>query len=84
MAGTGIDRSIVLYDVRGETPLHKILLPNKSHALSWNPIEPINFTVGSDDGNAYTFDMRNMKEAKFIHKVINFLILIMFLNMLLV
>ncbi len=48
------------------------MLPNKSHALCWNPTEPINFTVGSDDANAYSFDMRNMKEAKFIHKVYNF------------
>ncbi|KRX08346.1 WD40-repeat-containing domain [Pseudocohnilembus persalinus] len=68
VAATGIDRSIVLYDLRGETPLQKLYLPNKCHALSWNPTEPINFTVGSDDGNAYTFDMRNFKEARFIHK----------------
>lgn len=68
LAATGIDRSIVLYDIRGETPLHKIMLPNKSHAICWNPTEPINFTVGSDDGNAYSFDMRTMKEAKVIHK----------------
>lgn len=47
-----------LLKYRGETPLGKVFLPNKSHALCWNPTEPLNFTVGSDDANAYSFDMR--------------------------
>jgi WD repeat and SOF domain-containing protein 1 len=55
-----MDCSILLYDVRAELFLQKISLPNKSRALSWNPQEPLNFTVGNDDGNLYTFDMRNM------------------------
>lgn len=36
--------------------------------LSFNPIEPINFTVGNDDSNCYSFDMRKMDKAKVIHK----------------
>jgi len=36
--------------------------------LSFNPIEPINFTVGSDDSNYYSFYMRKMDKAKVIHK----------------
>jgi WD repeat and SOF domain-containing protein 1 len=36
--------------------------------LSFNPIEPINFTVGNDDSNCYSFDMRKMDKAKIIHK----------------
>ena len=31
-------------------------------------VEPINFTVGNDDGNCYTFDMRKLEIAKNIHK----------------
>lgn len=61
LAGTGIDCSIALYDLRGETPLNKIFLPNKCHCVCWNPAEPINFTVGCDDANCYTFDMRKME-----------------------
>lgn len=41
---------------------------NKSPCVAWNPREPINFSVGNDDGNAYTFDMRKLEIAKMIHK----------------
>lgn len=68
LLATGIDRSIVIYDLRGSTPLKKISLMNKSQCAVWNPREPINFSVGNDDGNAYTFDMRKLESAKMIHK----------------
>ena len=68
IASTGIDRSVVLYDLRGNTPLKKILLQNKSQTLAWNPMEPINFTVGNDDANCYSFDMRKLEIVKNIHK----------------
>ena len=68
LCATCIDRSIILYDLRGETPIQKVTLPNKSMALCFNPIEPINFTVGNDDSNCYSFDMRKMDKAKIIHK----------------
>jgi DDB1- and CUL4-associated factor 13 len=62
------DRSICLYDVRGNTPLKRLFLKNKSSCLCWNPYEPINFVVGNEDANCYTFDMRKLDEAKMIHK----------------
>ena len=62
------DRSICLYDIRGNTPLKRMFLKNKSSALCWNPYEPINFVVGNEDSNCYTFDMRKLDEAKMIHK----------------
>ncbi len=31
-------------------------------------MEPFNFIAGNEDGNIYTFDMRKMESAKFIHK----------------
>ena len=62
------DRSLIMYDLRGETPVQKITLPNKSMGLCFNPLEPINFVVGNDDGNSYSFDMRKMDKAKIIHK----------------
>jgi len=36
--------------------------------LCFNPIEPMNFTVGNDDSNCYSFDMRKMDKARIIHK----------------
>lgn len=68
IASTGIDRSVVLYDLRGNTPLKKIMMQNKAQCLAWNPMEPINFTVGSDDANCYSFDMRKLEVVKNIHK----------------
>jgi len=64
----GLDRSITLYDIRGQTPIRKNALTNKSMTLAWNPMEPINFTVGNDDSNCYTFDMRKLDIIKMIHK----------------
>lgn len=63
-----MDRSIMLFDINGNTPLKKIFLKNKSSCICWNPYEPINFVVGNEDGNCYTFDMRKLDEAKMIHK----------------
>ena len=68
LACTALDRSIAIYDLRGGTPLRKTNLMNKSSCLCWNPMEPINFTVGNDDGNCYSFDMRKMDAIKMIHK----------------
>lgn len=68
LCGTCADRSVLIYDLRGETPVQKIALPNKSMSLAFNPIEPINFTVANDDSNCYTFDLRRMERAKVIHK----------------
>ena len=37
IASTALDRSVCLYDIRGNTPINKIYLKNKSSALCWNP-----------------------------------------------
>jgi len=68
IAATSMDRSIILYDINGNTPLKKMYLKNKSSCICWNPHEPLNFVVGNEDGNCYTFDMRKLDEAKMIHK----------------
>lgn len=68
IACTSMDRGIFIYDMRGRTTLQKTVLMNKSSCLSWNPMEPINFTVGNEDGNAYSFDMRKLDMARMIHK----------------
>ena len=63
-----MDRSICLYDLRGNTPLKKVTLKNKSSCAAWNPYEPLNFTIGNEDSNCYTFDMRKLEQASLIHK----------------
>lgn len=68
LGSTGIDRSVVLWDIRGNTALKKVALQNKAHCLAWNPREPINLAVGCDDANVYSFDMRKMEIVKNIHK----------------
>mmetsp|Transcript_13679 Transcript_13679/g.26453 ORF Transcript_13679/g.26453 Transcript_13679/m.26453 type:complete len:506 (+) Transcript_13679:139-1656(+) len=68
LGSTGSDRSICLYDVRQSTPLRKVVLEMKSNALAWNPMEPLNFTCANEDGNLYTFDMRNLKKALIVHR----------------
>lgn len=68
LASTGADCSITLYDIRGNTPLRKTVLKNKSNALAWNPREPMFFTVANEDSNLYTFDLRKLTEAFRVHK----------------
>jgi WD repeat and SOF domain-containing protein 1 len=68
LASCALDRSICLYDIRGNTPINKIYLKNKSSAICWNPQEPMNFVVGNENTNCYTFDMRKPDQAKMIHK----------------
>lgn len=68
LASTGADRTVALYDLRADTPLRKMTMAMKANALAWNPREPVNFVVGSEDGNAYSFDMRNLSKALVVHK----------------
>uniref|UniRef100_A0A6B2L418 DDB1- and CUL4-associated factor 13 n=1 Tax=Arcella intermedia TaxID=1963864 RepID=A0A6B2L418_9EUKA len=64
---TAEDRAIILYDVRGNTPIKKVILQMKSNAMVWNPMEAFHFTVANEDHNAYTFDMRNLGKAMYTH-----------------
>jgi WD repeat and SOF domain-containing protein 1 len=68
IACTSMDRGVYIYDIRGKAGLKKTVLMNKSGCVAWNPQEPINFTVGNEDGNAYSFDLRRLEKIKMIHK----------------
>eukprot|EP00444_Apocalathium_aciculiferum_P065203 CAMPEP_0183557950 /NCGR_PEP_ID=MMETSP0371-20130417/87079_1 /TAXON_ID=268820 /ORGANISM="Peridinium aciculiferum, Strain PAER-2" /LENGTH=445 /DNA_ID=CAMNT_0025765139 /DNA_START=81 /DNA_END=1418 /DNA_ORIENTATION=+ len=63
IASTAVDRSIGLYDLRGNTAIRKVILKMRSNAIAWNPMEPLNFTVANEDCNLYTFDMRKLNVA---------------------
>mmetsp|Transcript_73334 Transcript_73334/g.203479 ORF Transcript_73334/g.203479 Transcript_73334/m.203479 type:complete len:446 (-) Transcript_73334:97-1434(-) len=63
VASTAVDRSVGLYDLRGNSAIRKVLLKMKSNAVCWNPMQPMNFTVANEDCNLYTFDMRKLTKA---------------------
>ncbi|KAH8422834.1 rRNA-processing protein SOF1 [Aspergillus melleus] len=63
LASTGMDRSVIMYDLRTNSPLSKVVLKLASNAISWNPMEAFNFAVANEDHNAYIFDMRKMDRA---------------------
>jgi len=68
LASTGSDRAVTLFDTREGAAMRKAVMVMRSNALAWNPQEPLNFTVASEDHNLYTFDMRKLAQAKLIHK----------------
>ena len=55
------DKSIVLYDVRAPEPMKKMVLRMQSNGISWNPQQAMIFTVGNEDNNLYSFDLRNVR-----------------------
>ena len=69
IGGTCMDRSIVLYDMRSDSPIRKVIMQTRCNALSWNPMEAMSFVVANEDCNLYTYDMRRLDAAKTVHKV---------------
>ncbi|OQO11315.1 hypothetical protein B0A48_05571 [Cryoendolithus antarcticus] len=68
LASTASDRSLVLYDLRTNSPLHRSVLTLSSNAVAWNPIEAFNLAVANEDHNIYLFDSRNLSRAMNILK----------------
>ncbi|AAS50209.1 AAL157Cp [Eremothecium gossypii ATCC 10895] len=68
LASTGSDNSIVLYDLRTNSPTQKVVQRMRTNALCWNPMEPFNFAIANEDHNAYYYDMRNMSRALHVFK----------------
>ncbi|KAH7119052.1 small nucleolar ribonucleoprotein complex subunit [Dendryphion nanum] len=63
LASCASDRSIILYDLRTNSPLHRTVLNFASNDIAWNPMEAFNFAVANEDHNVYIFDMRKMSRA---------------------
>jgi len=63
IASTAVDRSIGLYDLRGNSAIRKVLLKMRTNSVAWNPMQPLNFTAANEDCNLYTFDMRKLSVA---------------------
>lgn len=68
LASTGSDNSIVLYDLRTNSPTQKIVQTMRTNAICWNPMEPFNFAIANEDHNAYYYDMRNMSRSLNVFK----------------
>lgn len=68
LASTGSDNSIVLYDLRTNSPTQKLVQTMRTNSLCWNPMEPFNFVAANEDHNAYYYDMRNMSCALHVYK----------------
>jgi DDB1- and CUL4-associated factor 13 len=63
LASTALDRAVILYDLRTSLPVAKSILTLASNAVTWNPMEPLNFACASEDHNVYLFDSRNLSRA---------------------
>ncbi|PKA66419.1 Guanine nucleotide-binding protein subunit beta-1 [Apostasia shenzhenica] len=61
------DRGIILYDLRVSSPARKLILKTRTNSISWNPMEPMNFTAANEDTNCYSYDVRKLSEAKCVH-----------------
>ncbi|KAI1825756.1 WD40 repeat-like protein [Xylaria intraflava] len=68
LASCSSDRSIILYDLRTSSPLGRTTLKFGLNKIIFNPFEPMNFVVASEDHNLYTFDMRSVQRALNIYK----------------
>lgn len=68
LATSASDRSIAVYDLRMSSPARKLIMRTKTNSISWNPMEPMNFTAANEDCNCYSYDARKLDEAKCVHK----------------
>ncbi|KAJ3325418.1 hypothetical protein HDV06_004277 [Boothiomyces sp. JEL0866] len=68
LASCGSDRTIIIYDIRTNSPISKLIMNLKTNAIAWNPMEAFNFSTANEDHNCYTFDMRNLKIALSVAK----------------
>lgn len=68
LASCGSDNSIVLYDIRTNSPVQKVVTALRANDISWNPMEAFNFATGHDDHNAYMWDMRDLSKSLNIYK----------------
>lgn len=68
IASAGSDNSIVLYDIRTNSPIQKVVTNLRTNCISWNPMEAFNFASGCEDHNAYLWDMRNLSKSLNVYK----------------
>jgi DDB1- and CUL4-associated factor 13 len=62
------DRSIILFDFRLRSQINRLFLDMPSNDISWNLTNFLQFTVANEDGNLYSFDLRNLDKIFKIYK----------------
>ncbi|GMM28154.1 rRNA-processing protein [Martiniozyma asiatica (nom. inval.)] len=62
-ASAGSDNSLILYDIRTNSPTQKIKTSMRNNSICWNPMEAFVFATANEDQNAYLWDMRKMESA---------------------
>lgn len=67
-ASTGSDNSLILYDIRTNSPTQKIKTSMRNNAISWNPMEAFIFATANEDQNSYLWDMRYMDKSLNVFK----------------
>lgn len=68
LASAGSDNSVVLYDIRTNSPTQKLVQTLRTNSICWNPMEAFNFVTANEDHNCYYYDMRYMKSAMNVFK----------------
>lgn len=68
LASCGSDNSIVLYDIRTNSPIQKVVTELRANDISWNPMNAFHFASGHDDHNSYLWDMRDLHKSLTIYK----------------
>ncbi|KAG2736746.1 hypothetical protein G9P44_000836 [Scheffersomyces stipitis] len=68
IASAGSDNSIVLYDVRTNSPIQKVVTSLRTNAIAWNPMEAFNFASACEDHNGYLWDMRKLDRSLNVYK----------------
>jgi DDB1- and CUL4-associated factor 13 len=63
LATAATDRSVILYDLRMQGPLTKVVLQMRTNSIAWNPMEAYYFASANEDHRAYIFDMRRLDKA---------------------
>jgi len=62
------DRTVCLHDLRAGSSMVRVTMQMKANCVSWNPRAPFVFAVGSEDHDAYSFDMRRPDKPLLIHR----------------
>lgn len=63
IAAAATDRSVILYDLRMQGPLGKVVMQMRSNAVAWNPMEAYYFALANEDHRGYVFDMRYLEKS---------------------
>lgn len=68
IASLGSDNALVLYDIRTNLAVQKVVTNMRQNAICWNPMEAYMFASACEDHNAYLWDMRYLSSARNIYK----------------